>query len=101
MATSVSDLQLGQRLDGCVVVSVRDLRAGDFITELSTPAGPWYAVVSCGPNSVSFEGLSDDEDEDPLVVTVKFAVGGAVLRREPAPALNGNNAGHVEGVGQA
>ena len=55
------------------------LSPGDTITELDTPSGPWYTVLSLGRDGVTVDGSLDDE-----VLPVPLSVGprDLVLRRE-------------------
>lgn len=70
----------GTRLGAGVVTRVVDLAAGDMITEVDTPKGPWYQVVTRDEQSLTLDArLAGDEPE--LLVTLGYSLDGAVLRR--------------------
>ena len=65
------------------VVSARQVRAGDEVTEVDTPGGPWYRVLRV--NEAGGSLLVGDGDGD--AVGVEVDVGdwnSAVLRRAPS-----------------
>jgi hypothetical protein len=63
-----------------VVTRVVDLMPGDMITEVDTPAGPWYEVVRRDEHSLTVDGrLATDEPQ--LLVSLSYSPSGAVLRR--------------------
>lgn len=70
---------------------VRCVRAGDVITELDTPDGPWYAVVAVDPMR-HLPTVQDDGYDVELPVENWDTDG--VLRR-PRAAAHGTAAGSV------
>lgn len=63
-----------------LITRVADLRAGDRITELDTPTGPWFEVLAMDGHSVVLDARARDEDP-PLVVSLPYAPSAVVLRR--------------------
>jgi hypothetical protein len=62
-----------------IVTRVRDLRAGDMITEIDSPAGPWYEVVRRDERSVTLDARLRAGDP-PLLVSIEYSEEAAVLR---------------------
>lgn len=58
------------------------LSPGDIITEIDTPDGPWYTVLSLTANSVTLDG-SQEPTCSPLAVTLSVEPRDLVLRRPP------------------
>lgn len=74
--------ELGARVGAGVVTRVAELAPGDMITEVDTPGGPWYQVVTRDERSITLDArLAADEPE--LLVSLEFSPGGSVLRRTP------------------
>ena len=56
------------------------LSPGDVITEVETPSGPWYTVLSRGEHHITVDG-SQGSTGPPLPVTLPVAARDLVLRR--------------------
>ena len=61
-------------------VPAASLSPGDVITEIDTPSGPWYTVLSTGTGHLTVDGSPVEHATLPVVLPVR--PGDHVLRRE-------------------
>jgi hypothetical protein len=69
-------------MTGVEQVLATSVSPGDYITEIDTPAGPWYTVLSLGEDCVTVDG-SHDPTHPPLPVSLPVGLHDLVLRRRP------------------
>jgi hypothetical protein len=67
-------------MTGVELIPARSLSPGDCITEIDTPAGPWYSVLSVDVDRLTVDG-SLDLAHAPLPVSLQVAAQDHVLRR--------------------
>jgi hypothetical protein len=60
-------------------VEAKTLKAGDMITEIDTPDGPFYPVVKVNAKSIVVDA-AEEWDDTPLPVRLPIAAGTLVLR---------------------
>lgn len=56
-----------------------DVKVGDKVTEIDTPEGPFYAVLSVDQTARSYTVDADETGEDPLPLDFHYRQSDAVL----------------------